>query len=67
MVHDIDGDLTVAADDSKFDAVVCLEGEGAISCADSRVSLVRGDAVFVPASKDPIVFSGTMKVLLCHV
>lgn len=67
MVHDIDGDLTVAADDSKFDAVVCLEGEGAISCADSRVSLVRGDAVFVPASKDPIVFSGTMKVLLCHI
>ena len=67
MVHDIDGTLTVPADDSKFDAVVCLEGEGTVSCADSEVSLRLGDSVFVPASKDPIVFNGTMKVLMCHV
>ena len=39
LVHDINGALTVPADDSKFDAVVCLEGEGEISCADSKVSL----------------------------
>ncbi len=67
LVHNIDGELTVPTDDSKFDAVVCLEGEGQISCADSKVSLVRGDSVFLPASKDPIVFTGHMKVLQCYV
>ncbi len=67
LVHDIDGELTVPADDSKFDAVVCLEGEGTICCADSKVTLKRGESVFLPASKDSIVFTGTMKVLMCHV
>ena len=67
MVHDVEGSLTVAADDSKFDAVVCLEGKGSVKCADAEVSLKPGDSVFVPASKDSIVFEGTMKVLLCHI
>ena len=67
LVHDINGALTVPADDSKFDAVVCLEGEGEISCADSKVSLKRGESVFLPASKDSISFKGTMRVLMCHV
>lgn len=67
LVYNIDGELTVPADDSKFDAVVCLEGEGTISCADTSVNLVRGESVFLPASKDSIRFTGALKVLLCHV
>ena len=57
----------VLTGDSKFDAVVCLEGKGSVKCADAEVSLKPGDSVFVPASKDSIVFEGTMKVLLCHI
>jgi mannose-6-phosphate isomerase class I len=67
LIYDVDGTVTVPADDSKFDAVVCLEGEGEISCADSKVSLKRGESVFLPASKDSISFKGTMRVLMCHV
>ena len=67
LIYDVDGTVTVPADDSKFDAAVCLEGEGTISCADQTVSIRKGESVFLPASKDPIDMSGTMKVLICHV
>ncbi|MBP5180218.1 MAG: cupin domain-containing protein [Clostridiales bacterium] len=67
LVYDVDGEITVPADDSKFDAAVCIDGSGKIICADSEVSVSRGESVFLPASKDPIVLSGTMKVLMCHV
>ncbi len=67
LVFDVNGKLTVPADDSKFDAIVCLEGEGSISCADSQVSFKKGESAFLPASKDPFILTGTMKVLVCHV
>ena len=67
LVYDVDGQITVPADDSKFDAAVCIEGSGKITCADSEVSLSKGESVFLPASKDPIVLSGSMQVLMCHV
>ena len=67
LVYDVDGEQTVPADDSKFDAVVCLEGHGRISCGSGDVSLAPGESAFLPASKDPIVLSGRMKILLCHV
>lgn len=67
LVYDVDGRITVPADDSKFDAAVCLEGDGKIECADLKMTFKRGESVFVPASKDPITLSGKMKVLMCHV
>ncbi len=67
LVYDVDSDITVPADDSKFDAAVCLEGEGRIMCADSEVIFKRGESAFLPASKDPITLSGKMKVLMCHI
>ena len=67
LVYEVNGNMTVYADDSKFDAAVCLEGEGTISCADGHVSLTKGESVFLPASKDQIELSGSMKVLICHV
>lgn len=67
LIYDVEGEMSVHADDSKFDAVVCLEGEGKLSCADSEVTLTKGESAFLPASKDPIVLSGSLKVLMCHV
>lgn len=67
LVLDVNGKMTVPADDSKFDAIVCLEGEGSISCADTKVSFKKGESAFLPASKDPFILTGTMKVLVCHV
>ena len=67
LVYDVDGKLTAAADDSKFDTAVCLEGEGAVRCADTCMNLSKGESVFLPASKDLIEFTGRMKVLVCHV
>ena len=67
LVYDVNGNMTVPADDSKFDAAVCLEGEGSLACADSEVSFRKGESAFLPASKDSIILSGKMKVLICHV
>ena len=67
LVYDVKGELTVSADDSKFDAAVCLSGSGTITCADSEVRVTKGESVFLPASKDPIELSGDMKILICHV
>ena len=67
LIYDVDGRITVHADDSKFDAAVCLEGEGKIICADSEVSVKKGESAFLPASKDLIVLDGNMKVLITHV
>lgn len=67
MVYDVDGQVSVPADDSKFDAAVCLEGEGTVACGHEIVSFKKGESVFLPASTDPIIFEGSMKVLMCHV
>ena len=67
LIYDVEGRITVPADDSKFDAAVCLEGEGKIICADSEVNVKKGESAFLPASKDLIVLDGNMKVLITHV
>ena len=67
LIYDVDGKTTVPADDSKFDAAVCLEGEGTINCEDMSVSFSKGESAFLPASKAPIILDGRMKVLICHV
>ncbi len=67
LVYDVDGDLSVPADDSKFDCAVVLKGSGKVMCDGEEMNINAGEAVFLPASKETISFTGSMKILMCHV
>lgn len=60
-------EVSLPGDDSRFEAVVSIEGEAVITVGDSVVTLAAGECAFISASELPLVMSGEASVMVCRV
>ncbi len=60
---DVDGTYTATADDESFVSLLCLEGEGKVSCGDTTLSFVKGESIFIPASSGEFTVEGKLEIL----
>lgn len=69
MVYDLEAgsEVSIPADESRFEAVVCIEGNAVVTVNDSSVALGAGECAFVSASDLPLVLSGSASVMVCRV
>ena len=69
MVYDLEAgsEVSIPADESRFEAVVCIEGNAVVTVDDSSVALGAGECAFVSASDLPLVLSGSASVMVCRV
>jgi mannose-6-phosphate isomerase len=52
-----------AADETSFVSLLVLEGGGTLCCGEERLSLKKGDSVFIPAGKGAFELRGEMNLL----
>ena len=60
---DVDGSYTAKADDESFVSLLCLEGEGKVSCGGTTLSFVKGESIFIPASSGEFTIEGKLEIL----
>ncbi len=69
MVYEVrsGSDITIPGDDSRFEAVVCIEGNVVITVDDKNVALGAGECAFVTASGSPLTIEGNASIMVCRV
>ena len=60
---DVDGTYTATADDESVVSLLCLEGEGKVSCNGTTLSFVKGESIFIPASSGEFTVEGKLEIL----
>ena len=60
---DVDGKYSAVADDESFVSLLCLEGEGKVTCGETTLSFVKGESVFIPASSGEYTIEGKLEIL----
>lgn len=60
---DVDGRYSAVADDESFVSLLCLEGEGKVSCNGTSLSFVKGESIFIPASSGKYIIEGKLEIL----
>lgn len=60
---DVDGKHSFAVDSTTFVSLLCLEGEGEVSCGDVTLSFKKGESIFVPASSGEVTVNGKLEIL----
>lgn len=63
----ITGESELCADESSFNHVLAIEGEGVLSCGDSEISLKKGSSVFVPSGTGAYNIKGSITVLITEI
>lgn len=64
---EISGEKQFVADESSFNSVIVLEGEGEIFCGEESLPLHKGDSVFVPANTGKYEIKGNLCVVISRV
>ena len=59
----IEGNYEGEADSGSYASLVCIEGEGKITCGDKVVNVKKGDSYFIPAHCGKYSITGTVKIL----
>ena len=69
MVYEVrsGSDITIPGDDSRFESVVCIEGNAVITVDDKNVALGAGECAFVTASGSPLTIEGNASIMVCRV
>lgn len=65
--YEIDDCETLLVDESSFQSMVFIEGEGTISCEDKTCSFKPADTFFVPAGRKKVQINGRCTVLCVRV
>lgn len=63
----IDGEAEIDVDGKSFVSLIVTEGEGELRCDGGRISLNKGDSVFIPAQSKSFVVSGRCELIVSRV
>lgn len=59
----VDGEYSSVCDGQSFVSLLCLEGNAEIECADEKLTMKKGESIFIPANKGKFTVSGNVKIL----
>ena len=64
---EIDGTMTLNADEKSFKSLLFLDGKAEIKCADGVQTAVKGESFFVPAGSGEFTVTGKCEVILSDI
>ena len=47
----VNGEYSSVCDEQSFVSLLCLEGSAEIECADEKLTMKKGESIFIPANK----------------
>ena len=59
----VNGEYSSVCDEQSFVSLLCLEGNAEIECADERLTMKKGESIFIPANKGKFTINGNVKIL----
>lgn len=59
----VDGEYSSVCDGQSFVSLLCLEGKAEIECAGEKLTMKKGESIFIPANKGKFTVSGNVKIL----
>ena len=63
LLLEIRGACSKTADRRSFVSLVILEGSGSLDCGGEKLTLAKGDSIFIPADSGDFALTGEMKIL----
>ena len=60
----VNGEKSLKIDESSFVSLIVVEGTGEVALGEDKLSVTKGDSIFVPAQNGEIVMSGDMEVIV---
>lgn len=64
---DVNGDMTIKAEDGSFRSFIFLDGKGTLTAGDTVTEAEKGDSIFVPAQNAEYKISGKCEIILSYV
>lgn len=65
--YNVKESITFNADETSFNSIIILEGEGTITCGDETATFVKGDSFFLPAGAGEYTINATCDIILSNV
>ena len=59
----VDGEYSSVCDEQSFVSLLCLEGNAEIECTGEKLTMKKGESIFIPANKGKFTVSGNVKIL----
>ena len=59
----VNGEYSSVCDEQSFVSLLCLEGNAEIECADEKLTIKKGESIFIPANKGKFTINGNVKIL----
>ena len=59
----VDGAYSSISDGDSFVSLLCLEGGADVECNGVKLTMKKGDSIFIPAGKGEFTVSGKVKIL----
>ena len=59
----VNGEYSSVCDEQSFVSLLCLEGSAEIECADEKLTMKKGESIFIPANKGKFTINGNVKIL----
>lgn len=60
----INDKFNITMNKDSFGALICLNGQGKISCQDSSLDFSKGETIFIPAQDESFVLNGSCEFIL---
>lgn len=60
----VNGEKAVLIDESSFISLIVVDGTGEIALGDDKLTVAKGDSIFVPAQDGKIMLTGEMEVIV---
>lgn len=67
VVYEVDGEEKIQIDDSKFQSVVCIKGNGILELKEYKIEIAAGDSVFIPAVTAVLKIKGCLTAMISHI
>lgn len=65
--YNLNGNLSMTADNSSFNSILVLDGNGTLSYGDTSLDLVKGLSVFIPAGMGEYTLNGDMSFIFTKI
>lgn len=66
-IYNVDKSIELEMDESSFQSILCLEGEGTLSAGRLVQTIQAGDCIFAPANAERLRADGQMKIVVLGV
>lgn len=63
LKESVDGTRTIANTDGSFMVLICIDGEGTATVADTTVDIAKGQSILIPAAEPSATVSGHLTLL----